>query len=81
MQGSYEYCIEHAVSIECEGFPGWLNKYQILQNHWAIESQSKFRLIKIHYEKHVPGKGKSVTHTEHLMTNVFEDVDVHKNVP
>jgi hypothetical protein len=46
-----------------------------VQNDWAMKSQSKFRLIKIHYERHAPGKGKSETHTEYLVgitENVFE---------
>jgi hypothetical protein len=32
-----------------------------------MKSQSKFGLIKIHYEPHAPSTGKSETHTEYLV--------------
>jgi hypothetical protein len=46
--GSYEYGNEHAVSIGCEGLPGWLINYLILQHDYAMKIQSNFRLITIH---------------------------------
>jgi len=78
---SYEYGNEHAVSTECEGLPGWLINYLILQHDYAMKIQSN-RLITIHYERHATGNGKSETHTDSLVgTNDEEDFDVHKNVP
>jgi len=59
-----DYGIERADSIDCEGFTGWLIYSQILQNDWAMISQSKCGFITIHYERHSPGTGKLETRTD-----------------